>query len=151
MLSRKIKHTMVDQPITDHLSMIEHLFVSSSFVLYFDWFKTLWEGYLKFWKASLEGIFSNLITFLFFIHFKWLQSYRSNTWSSTNHFWTLKATDEHTKNFSSVWELTFVMFGDLTDEHTKKNSSIWELTFVMFDDLTDEHTKNFRAFENWPL
>jgi hypothetical protein len=40
-------------PTTDHLAMTKHLFISSSCVLYFEWFKMLWEGYLK----ALEIIF----------------------------------------------------------------------------------------------
>ncbi len=37
----------IDLPITDHLPMTEHLFISSSSVLHFEWFKMLWECYLK--------------------------------------------------------------------------------------------------------
>jgi hypothetical protein len=37
----------IDRPITDHLPMTKHLFISSSSVLHFEWFKMLSEGYLK--------------------------------------------------------------------------------------------------------
>jgi hypothetical protein len=37
----------IDRPITDHLPMTKHLFISSSSVLHFEWFKMLWECYLK--------------------------------------------------------------------------------------------------------
>ncbi len=44
----------VNWPITDHMPMTEHLFISSSYVLHFEWFKMLWECYLKLWKSSLN-------------------------------------------------------------------------------------------------
>jgi hypothetical protein len=37
----------VDWPIIDLLHMIEHLFISLSYVLHFEWFKMLWERYLN--------------------------------------------------------------------------------------------------------
>jgi hypothetical protein len=42
-----------------------------------------------------------------------LKCYRGTTWSSTNHLWTLIATEQHTKNFLSVWKLALVVFSDL--------------------------------------
>jgi hypothetical protein len=37
----------VDRPITKRLPMTEHLFICSSYVLHFEWFKMLCECYLK--------------------------------------------------------------------------------------------------------
>jgi hypothetical protein len=46
--------TMVDRPIINCLSTIKYLFISSSYVLHFEWFKMLRERYLKLWKSSLK-------------------------------------------------------------------------------------------------
>jgi len=56
---------------------------------------------------ELQNIFFFILTpltfkphnFLFFIHFNNLKWYKSTTWSSTNHVWTLKATEQYTLNF----------------------------------------------------
>jgi len=121
--------------ITDHLLMTEYLFISSSYVFCFEWFNMLWECYFKFYKSSLkcEGnkimknnkkfsnlqdmfiflgslLLSNIITFLFLIHFQQLKCCRSATWSFTNHFRTLIAIDQHRRNFLDVWEPAFVSF-----------------------------------------
>jgi hypothetical protein len=37
----KISTGRVDWPITNHLPITEHLFISSSYVLHFEWFKML--------------------------------------------------------------------------------------------------------------
>ncbi len=42
----------VDQLIINQMLMIEHLFVSSSYVLHFEWIKMSWEPYLKLLKSS---------------------------------------------------------------------------------------------------
>jgi hypothetical protein len=59
-------------------------------------------------------LLSNFITFFYFLFilydFKW---YRSATWSFTNHLETLITIEQHTRNFVSVWEPTFVAFDGL--------------------------------------
>jgi hypothetical protein len=37
----------VDWPITNCLPMAEHLFISSAYVLHFEWFNMLWQRYLQ--------------------------------------------------------------------------------------------------------
>jgi hypothetical protein len=44
----------VELPITNQYLITEHFFRSSSSVLYFEWFKMLWERYLKLWKSFLK-------------------------------------------------------------------------------------------------
>jgi len=49
-MSKMTHSSRADQPIINHMSMIEHLFISSSssYVLHFEGFKKLWEPYIKF-------------------------------------------------------------------------------------------------------
>jgi len=49
-----VQGSRVDQPIIDRLPMIKHLCISSSYVLQFEWFKMLWECYLKYVGCSLN-------------------------------------------------------------------------------------------------
>jgi len=46
-LTNECKRVRVDQPIIDRLPTIEHLFICSSYVFHFEWFKMSWECYLK--------------------------------------------------------------------------------------------------------
>jgi len=55
----------------------------------------------------------NLITFLFSFILNNLKCYKSLSWSFTNHLGFLIATEQHTRNFLSVWELALLMFGGL--------------------------------------
>ncbi len=59
-------------------------------------------------------LFSNLITFLIFIHLKRFKSVIGVPLEIfTNHLKTLITVEQRTRNFLSVQELTFVVFGDL--------------------------------------
>jgi hypothetical protein len=55
--------------------------------------------FLFFWPFLL----SDLITFLFILND--LKCYKSTTWSSTNHLWTLIAREKHTRNFFECFEI----------------------------------------------
>jgi hypothetical protein len=58
-------------------------------------------------------LLSNLITFLFFIHFKRFKVLQCTIWSSTNHLGTLITTKQHTRNLFWCLRISFVMFGGL--------------------------------------
>ncbi len=45
----------VELPITDHYLITAHFFRSSSSVLYFEWFKMLWERYLSSCRNHLSS------------------------------------------------------------------------------------------------
>ncbi len=109
----------VNQPIVDNLPMTEHFDKKFQFFSILNDLKCYRSTFSSFinhlWnakpnnqskKSSKESTFfcktfsfsfwplslSNLITFLFLIHFNNLKWYKSATWSSTNHVWTLIAT-----------------------------------------------------------
>jgi hypothetical protein len=46
-MSKMTQSSRVDWPIIDHLSMIKHLFIFSSYTFHYEWFKMLWERCVK--------------------------------------------------------------------------------------------------------
>jgi hypothetical protein len=56
-------------------------------------------------------LFPNLVTFLFLFILNNLKCYRSATYNSINHLWTLITRKQNIRNFVNVWEPAFVAFG----------------------------------------
>jgi hypothetical protein len=130
----------IDQPNINYLPLIEHLFISSSYVFHFEWFKIFMGALLQVLEIILEVqrkrnnekiieltkhvsfLFSSLWippTFkprnFFYFLFIWndLKCYRSPTWNYTNYFWTLIGIYQHTWNVLGVQKPTLVVFNGL--------------------------------------
>jgi hypothetical protein len=82
-------------------------------------------------------LLSNLIIFIFLFILNHLNCYKSATWSSTNHIWTLIATEYHTKKIVSVQEpasqeSAFVVFGCLFFFELLDPSTLGGRNFLIF-------------------
>ncbi len=69
--------------------------------------KMLFSHFSLVWPLLL----STQITFLLILNN--LKCWKSTTWNSKNHLWTLIATDQHKRKFWNVWDPTFVVFSVL--------------------------------------
>jgi hypothetical protein len=74
---------------------------------------SIYKHVFFFFPSLWTLLHSNLVTILFLIILNNLKCYRSATWCSTNHLWTLAAPEQHTKNLLGVQESAFVIFGGL--------------------------------------
>jgi hypothetical protein len=124
----------VDWPIINCLPKIEHLFISSSYVLHFEWFKVLWEHFLEIIfqmqrKMSNEKItmrkrkLFNLQNMLFFLF-----------------LWTFLTLKPH-------YFLIFLFI--LNDLKCYRSSSFVNRLEILI--ATEQHTRNVWVFKNWFL
>jgi len=131
----KLNRIRVDQPIIIHLPMTKHLFISSFWVIQnvrgvlFQAIEIIFEMQRKrcneknnktknnlsnlqnmgFFSLFGPLLLSNLIILFFLFILNDLKCYKSATWSSANHIWTLIATEQHTKTFLNVQKSAFVL------------------------------------------
>jgi hypothetical protein len=99
----------VDQPITDRLFMIEHLFISSSYVLHFEWFSKCYESATCDSTSSdicppfsWEHVFPEFLTWLI-TYFQWL-SLQQETRPYISCF--LLGCCDHSTHTSAKWKET---------------------------------------------
>jgi hypothetical protein len=71
-------------------------------------YKTCFFPFKKKKKIFGPLLSSNLITFIFIIHFKWFKVLYEHHLKFYNHLWALIIVKQHTRIFLGVWELTFI-------------------------------------------
>ncbi len=128
------------------MPMIEHLFVFSSYVLHFEWFKMSWECYLKLLKSSSKpkgkGLmkkitrrrknFPNFQNPFFFFFLLLGHLLLSNLISFLFFIHLIRLKCYMNVTWSSIHHLWILI---TTKQQTRNYWGVWKLAFLVFSDL----------------